>query len=332
MKLPKTFKNYKNVEENIHKVLNPEYVKPATFKELVYRGAGIVNAEHPKRKDNLEAVLDTRYGVESKFDDDTKIFLQYARYADRGEELTLLPGSELSLRYISIETQTNNPLDLIEKTFSDRLYPDIDWMPFGGVKFVLTEDYLIKGKIPKIGKYWLRKKNPLYYPSTENIFIDKLMLEHVKEKRDEYSSIMGHFGRIYRAPSCIITQKTLFERTFGEIVRSYTDIYNSLPFTEKEREILSNMKEFKTSHRFPKLYIYTKPEREIDKKEHSLEFKINKKNDKYVIKLALFDGWANGFELETLAPAKDLTEFIMENMKFRKYEEKVFKHECNVRT
>ncbi|MBM3199874.1 hypothetical protein FJZ53_02965 [Candidatus Woesearchaeota archaeon] len=79
-----------------------------------------------------------------------------------------------------------------------------------------------------------------------------------------------------------------------------------LPFTEKEKEVLSSVKDMKISYRFPR----PDDKRKHPDSGHLFTFEIKKEGELYGVRINVDDGFLEGLDWESIWPAKNMLKYI----------------------
>jgi len=261
----------------------------AIFKEIVYDGLELIANEDPEHED---------YNVKFTFGADIEVSLYYSSREFWEDNLTRLPESKFGLGRIKIECYVKNPVETIEKTFEGNPF-NYGYLPFDHAEF-FSKDFVL----PKV-----REK--------DNWVIDRLICSY---KNGIYS---GYFGKIERKQSCSVPKglkARILHKLRLEEVRQFLGINQVIPFTEKEKIILSNLAEFEVRNRFPR---YNKDPHNESK--HIFNFKIKKEDELFNLNMDVQEGFTSGFDLESLWMVENLFSYLDSTKMFVPYDEEVKK-------
>lgn len=290
MKIPNIFIPEKSLEQKTEE-LTKENTKIISLKDLIYEGIEIIGSRSGETKCIFEVIF--------KLDNHTKVSLYYASGPFYEKDLTLIGGSNLGLESVVITSTIKNPIEAIEQTFSGNPF-NYNELPFQNTEFEL-EDRII----PKVKKRRFRKSEQTIFNG--RLVIDRMAFEP-EDQGESYKVNTGHFYRIVRSKNVVINrgiQDKITDMLFGGSLCFHTmSVYQALPFTEKEKELLSSLKKFKTCYRFPR------PEGDKEDSKHLFNFEIEKKEDEYEISIRISDGFASGLDLESVWQVENLFDYL----------------------
>lgn len=294
MDIPKTFRPEGNLDKRTEELRNHEKKeKPLMdLKELIYEYLTFTDF----RKENEHV-----HCVQIDFNEGTEVILDYENREWGHKELRYLEGADLGLSSVEIKTEVDNPVEAIDAIFSENPlgYKDL---PFNEVKFELKNDIRIDKKTkPKIvmrylilGRVGYRYKDEGYYYEANN----GQFFDVVRSKLDPlWHRIKKNKGIVDK----ILGYKTVYSK----------GIYEILPFTEEEKETLSELTEFKVRYRFPR----PDNHRKIPDTGHLFDFGIKKEKNIYKVVMDVRAGFLNGLDLESVWLAKNFLSYINKQRK-----------------
>lgn len=307
MKLPTVFTPDKNLDEKVERVIKQKTI--STFASLIYDSLQVI-----KNVDNERTYEDFSYSAPFQFNEGTKIVLAYKNqpFFEREKGLTYIDGYSLGLGHISIKSTIKNPVEAIEQTFS------ANPLEYKSLPFQQTQSTLNK---------LVEKDNPLLNGAKqfrESLVIDRIAC-HYLEKENCYKLTEGNFYLVVKTQSICRPKnyREKLKKILGvkeETFRTMS-IYEVLPFTEKEKEILSGLEEFEISYRFPR------PNEDADlESKHLFRFRIKKTGDKYETDLDISDGFTSGLDLKSIWPAEKLFDYLNSERKMVRYNEKISRY------
>lgn len=283
MNIPKGFKPKENLDEGteeLRKERPPPKVPDLNY--LIYEGVEIIEEKGSYKE--------CAFDLQVEFGQDDMIGANYITSEtcpgkekkkiiglEETEDIIPLDGTELALRHIYIYCKINDPLETIEKTFFGNP-PGLEHSTcYWENKFILKDQKILKKKVD-----W-EKEGVL-----ARISIGRIACKG-EEEGIYYNLTEGEL-------ECSIKNKIFESRTMK--------LWEVLPFTKKEKEILSNFENFNMYYRF------SKPN------HHILDFGINKKKGMYRVELDIKNRASFDEELlssiapETIWPAKNLFNYL----------------------
>ena len=294
MEIPTNLIPNKNLDLKIEELKKERSAKIPNLKDLIYEGIELVDFRGSK--DHRHSYADF------EFNENTKILLTYTSKGHSGKKLMRIEGSDLGLYNIKITTTVKNPINSIEKIFSKKSFMNKSLIP------QLTDFRIEEMRIPKIKKKKLKKSKCI--PLKDTLIMDRIAFEY-SNKEDYYKVSEGRFVYI------IWINELERESVLGDL-----NIYQILPFTEKEKEILSNLKVFRIDYHFPRPKEYVKEEK---RHRHIFKSLIRKEGDMYKLSMSIDEGYLSGLDLESLWPAKNLIDYINSKKKMILLKKKAYK-------
>ncbi|MBM3200523.1 hypothetical protein FJZ53_06295 [Candidatus Woesearchaeota archaeon] len=257
---------------------------------------------------------DFAYSSSFQFNEGTKIVLGYDNqpFFEREKGLTYIDGQFLGLDYINIRSTIKNPVEAIEQIFSANPL-GYKSLPFQHTQFVLDKQ--------------IRKDDPLLKDVEqfrESLIIDRISCDYT-EKEDFYKLTLGNFYSIVKSKDIAVHKdyRKRLKKFLGIKEKTFhtMSIYEVLPFTKREKEILSGMEHFEISYRFPR-----PGEDAYRESKHTFRFVIKKTEGKYELEFDMHDGFTSGLDLKSIWPAERLFDYLNSERKMTCLDERVTRY------
>ena len=311
MKIPKVFMPEIGLEEKTESLLGKNTV--SKFKNLIYDSLQVI-----RNMDGEKASEDFSYSASFQFNEGTNIIFGYKNkpFFEREKGLTNIDGYFFGLDYISIKSTVKDPIAAIEQTFSTNPF-EYKSLPFQETSFALNKTIRKDDPLLKIE----RQHGPLTLGGS--LIVDRMVCNYHK-KEDCYELTIGDFYRIVKSQD-IRKPKNFSEklkRALGVKEETFhtMSIYEVLPFTEREKYLLSNMEYFEIGYRFPRPY------EDADRESKCIfKFMIKKTGDKHELDFDMSDGFTSGLDLKSIWPAEQLFDYLNSKRKMVRFDEKINK-------
>lgn len=310
MKIPEIFIPDKNLEQKTEELIK-DSTKILSLKDLIHEGVDTIGYRGGETKCIFNVIF--------KLNNGTKVSLHYTPEPFYEKNLTLIEGSNLGLESVEIESMIKKPIETIQHTFSENPF-NYKELPFQHTEFEL-EDRII----PKVRKRIFKKNKPIILYG-DGLVIDRMAFES-EDQGESYKINTGHFYRIVRSKN-VGVKKCLKDRVLealrdkilgGKLCFHTMSIYQVLPFTEKEEELLSSLKKFKAAYRFPR------PKSDEKDSKHLFDFEIEKKEDEYEVFIRISDGFASGLDIKSIWQAENLFDYLKVTKPINYYTIEVYK-------
>jgi len=288
MKIPKIFIPERNLDLKLEELETLKEKKTSIdLHELIYEYIGFTDFS----QDNNHI-----HCVKLDFKEGTELILDYENRSTGYKILKRLENAELGLSDVEIKTLVEDPLEIISHTFSENPL-GYKSLPFDRIEFVLEDNVALQ-----------KSKNNKFRLVNNRLVLGRMCFDY-KEEGDYYLINNGEFCDVVRSKSeplrsRIKKNKGLKDKLLGYLTTHSLGIYEILPFTEEEREILSKLKEFNVSYRF------ARPDDDKPDYGHLFNFEIKKEENMYGIKMDVRAGFLEGLDLKSVWLARNMLKYV----------------------